>query len=143
MQGLSTARDRGDPVGADGLMGQRSARAALIYLHAREERGRAIADGIDKMVISVTNVGDRWAGRLPRQTSRPPRARRAIGRTEWHATGSQACWPSTCDDAKSVLPAQTFGAGDGDRTRTTSLEGWGSTIELRPLAPVTRVRAQA
>jgi hypothetical protein len=23
-------------------------------------------------------------------------------------------------------------AGDGDRTRTTSLEGWGSTIELRP-----------
>ena len=100
MQGLSTARDRGDPVGADGLMGQRSARAALIYLHAREERGRAIADGIDKMVISVTNVGDRWAGRLPRQTSRPPRARRAIGRTEWHATGSQACWPSTCDDLK-------------------------------------------
>jgi hypothetical protein len=24
------------------------------------------------------------------------------------------------------------GAGDGDRTRTTSLEGWGSTIELHP-----------
>ena len=26
------------------------------------------------------------------------------------------------------------GAGDGDRTRTTSLEGWGSTIELHPRA---------
>lgn len=26
----------------------------------------------------------------------------------------------------------TLGAGDGDRTHTTSLEGWGSTIELHP-----------
>src|SRR5699024_5186646 len=26
------------------------------------------------------------------------------------------------------------GAGDGNRTRTTSLEGWGSTIELHPHA---------
>src|SRR5690606_5255196 len=25
-----------------------------------------------------------------------------------------------------------IGAGDGNRTRTTSLEGWGSTIELHP-----------
>jgi hypothetical protein len=25
-----------------------------------------------------------------------------------------------------------FGAGDRDRTGMTSLEGWGSTIELRP-----------
>jgi hypothetical protein len=26
----------------------------------------------------------------------------------------------------------TCGAGDGNRNRMTSLEGWGSTIELRP-----------
>ena len=25
-----------------------------------------------------------------------------------------------------------YGAGDGNRTHTTSLEGWGSTIELHP-----------
>ena len=25
-----------------------------------------------------------------------------------------------------------FGAGDGNRTHATSLEGWGSTIELHP-----------
>ena len=25
-----------------------------------------------------------------------------------------------------------FGAGDGNRTHTTSLEGWGSTTELHP-----------
>ena len=33
------------------------------------------------------------------------------------------------------LLAQTdelFGAGDGNRTHTTSLEGWGSTTELHP-----------
>ena len=29
-----------------------------------------------------------------------------------------------------LLP--TFGAGDGNRTRTASLEGWNSTIELHP-----------
>jgi hypothetical protein len=27
------------------------------------------------------------------------------------------------------------GAGDGNRTRMASLEGWGSAIELRPHAP--------
>ena len=27
------------------------------------------------------------------------------------------------------------GAGDGNRTRMTSLEGWSSTIELRPQQP--------
>ena len=31
-------------------MGHASTRAALIYLHAREERGQAIADGIEEMV---------------------------------------------------------------------------------------------
>ena len=30
------------------------------------------------------------------------------------------------------------GAGDGNRTRTTSLEGWSSTIELRPQRPPER-----
>ena len=28
--------------------------------------------------------------------------------------------------------AHAFGASDGNRTHTTSLEGWGSTIELHP-----------
>ena len=27
---------------------------------------------------------------------------------------------------------RTFGAGDGNRTHATSLEGWDSTIELHP-----------
>ena len=42
---------------------------------------------------------------------------------------------------KPLLPGR---AGDGNRTRMTSLEGWGSTIELRPHnlpASVARLRA--
>ena len=31
--------------------------------------------------------------------------------------------------------AGTIRAGDGNRTRMTSLEGWSSTIELRPQRP--------
>ena len=31
-----------------------------------------------------------------------------------------------------LLAEYTLGAGDGDRTRTASLEGWNSTIELLP-----------
>src|SRR5689334_25304591 len=30
------------------------------------------------------------------------------------------------------MGAEIFGAGDGNRTRTASLEGWDSTIELHP-----------
>ena len=31
-----------------------------------------------------------------------------------------------------IPPSVELRAGDGNRTRTASLEGWGSTIELRP-----------
>ena len=30
------------------------------------------------------------------------------------------------------MPVGFFGAGEGNRTLTTSLEGWDSTIELHP-----------
>ena len=35
----------------------------------------------------------------------------------------------------SLTWADTLRAGDGNRTRMTSLEGWSSTIELRPQQP--------
>jgi hypothetical protein len=38
-----------------------------------------------------------------------------------------------------VSAGRGYGAGDGNRTRVASLEGWGSTIELRPRAGRTRV----
>ena len=39
--------------------------------------------------------------------------------------------PVTCQD----ISGAGDGAGDGNRTRMTSLEGWSSTIELRPQQP--------
>ena len=45
----------------------------------------------------------------------------------------QEARPSTAFDArKAPFPGPFFGAGEGNRTLTTSLEGWSSTIELRP-----------
>jgi hypothetical protein len=46
-------------------------------------------------------------------------------------------WPAGTQAIKPAGPpsrwtAQTGGAGDGNRTRMTSLEGWSSAIELRP-----------
>jgi hypothetical protein len=38
-------------------------------------------------------------------------------------------------NSKFVTELQKHGAGDGNRTRMTSLEGWSSTIELRPRGP--------
>ena len=35
-------------------------------------------------------------------------------------------------EAVELLTCGFTGAGDGNRTRVISLEGWGSTIELRP-----------
>ena len=35
-------------------------------------------------------------------------------------------------EASPLLACKFLGAGDGNRTRVISLEGWGSTIELRP-----------
>ena len=36
---------------------------------------------------------------------------------------------------------RSHGAGEGNRTLMTSLEGWGSAIELRPRVPVEGVSA--
>ena len=40
-------------------MGHRSTRAALIYLHARDHRDRAIADGLDTIVGTAALGGNR------------------------------------------------------------------------------------
>jgi Phage integrase family len=85
-------------------MGHSSPRAALIYLHATRERDKKIAKGIGK-------------------TFREGQER--IG----HATGTRAWQEGVTLFEKLRLAAR---AGDGNRTRMTSLEGWGSTIELRP-----------
>ena len=41
-------------------------------------------------------------------------------------------FPQLRKSKSDLSPLGNFGAGDGNRTHTTSLEGWGSTIELHP-----------
>ena len=38
------------------------------------------------------------------------------------------------ENGKALFPRALSEAGEGNRTLTTSLEGWGSTFELRPHA---------
>ena len=66
---------------------------------------------------SIDHVGTRRAARAD--------PRWVAGAEAWLASLRDVGWPE--------LPAAARrGAGDGSRTRVTSLEGWGSAIELRP-----------
>ena len=98
-------------------MGHSSPRAALIYQHATRDRDEAIAAAIGEVFTTAKRRG----------TTKGP-----IG----HATGTEAGegfmkatrgWSRTCVDLRILV-----GAGEGNRTLMTSLEGWGSAIELRP-----------
>jgi hypothetical protein len=59
-----------------------------------------------------------------------------IRATVWHVCGTPVLTtPRTASDRtpKKVFDQQELTrADDGNRTRMTSLEGWGSTIELHP-----------
>jgi hypothetical protein len=46
------------------------------------------------------------------------------------------CWSGTWPELVFLV-----GAGEGNRTLMTSLEGWGSTIELRPRSGQTATRS--
>lgn len=79
-------------------MGHASTGAALIYLHAREERDREIAHGIEEMV----NGGE--------------------GARGGHDTHRRRQMTSTKERARTADPRGKSGAGDGNRSRMTSLE---------------------
>ena len=47
--------------------------------------------------------------------------------------GPRHVYENGSDSQKETEPLKlSYGAGDGNRTRVISLEGWGSAIELRP-----------
>jgi hypothetical protein len=51
----------------------------------------------------------------------------------WHDRHADPAPVTQSNIEKTALTwAETLRAGDGNRNRMTSLEGWGSTIELRP-----------
>jgi hypothetical protein len=58
----------------------------------------------------------------------------------WPMRGPATADPAVTDHRDNLLrPGDLgvwFGAGEGNRTLMTSLEGWGSAIELRPRVPV-------
>ena len=84
-------------------MGHASPRAALIYQHATEDRDRYIAMLLGKMIGKSNRSRHESAGA------------EGSGGVERH------CYQR--EQAR---------AGDRDRTGMASLEGWSSTIELRP-----------
>jgi len=103
-------------------MGHDSERAALIYQHE--------ARGADKMLTS-----------RPSSTNRKVRTARPVC---WCQQGNGPLMARKVDNYIVEIEPQrglsselrtTGGAGDGNRTRMTSLEGWSSTIELRPQQP--------
>ncbi len=77
-------------------------------------------------MFSTQAVGDGGCAEVPGASQRvSPRGRTpgtssTLWRTRSRTLESTPTW------------AGTMGAGDGNRTRMTSLEGWGSAIELRP-----------
>ena len=71
-------------------------------------------------------------GKVPRSTN---------WSSEWTSSTNGTFFNLFCDcslrlknrpEASPLLTCKFPGAGDGNRTRVISLEGWGSTIELRP-----------
>jgi integrase len=86
-------------------MGHDSTRAAMIYLHGSPGADRTIADALPVEAI-------------------------------WHGSGTRTTEGGDKDRAKRSDTPVDLGrskrAGDGNRTRMASLEGWGSAIELHP-----------
>src|ERR1700733_5100480 len=103
-------------------MGHSSSRAALIYLHATRERDQKIAAGMGKLFTEAKTKSTKRTGTDPKpsgtQRARGLKKIPAVTRENQRLIG--LTWPGTTR------------ADDGNRTRMTSLEGWGSTIELHP-----------
>ena len=110
-------------------LGHSSTRAALIYQHATRDRDQAIAKALGGLVQQVrTTRGDD----LSEAVKMRDRAR-FVARV-WPEPGAGASPWSCTGQPMPVDLGFLVGAGEGNRTLMTSLEGWGSAIELRPRA---------
>jgi hypothetical protein len=103
-------------------MGHSSTRAALIYQHATRERDEAIATAMGELFATAQGEGH---GQGP--------IGHAAGTTEWpRVLIATRLHGGIAPDLGLCGGAGEGGAGEGNRTLMTSLEGWGSAIELRP-----------
>ena len=98
-------------------MGHSSPRAALIYQHATRERDEAIAAAMGEVFATAKRKG---ATQGPIGHAAGTKERKGFLMAMRHLGGTR------------VDLGFWVGAGEGNRTLMTSLEGWGSTIELRP-----------
>jgi hypothetical protein len=91
-------------------MGHSSPRAALIYLHATRERDERIASGMGKLLKDA---------RRARKTGTTAKGSDATGTRQW------SCVVRAREHQRimCLTGVGTVGAGDGNRTRMTSLEG--------------------
>jgi hypothetical protein len=96
-------------------MGHSSSRAAMIYQHASRDRDEALRPPWDQLCLRHERV--------------PADRKRACN---GHAAGTRLrdLVPVVVSDGSDL--GFRVGAGEGNRTLMTSLEGWGSAIELRP-----------
>jgi len=97
-------------------MGHGSMRAALIYQHATSERDREIADGMDRRIADAAG----------RKTKKKVKGRKRPGDRYWPVSGPQdrtgVGGPIAWRQQSSCGLREMCGAGDGNRTRTFSLE---------------------
>ncbi len=111
-----------EPARTDGADGTPSARAALVYQHATQERDEVIAAGMGKLLRQARRTARAGGGAGTEQ----PSARNG------HAAGNGPREDQLETDDHALTWAGAVRAGEGNRTLMTSLEGWGSAIELRP-----------
>jgi Phage integrase family len=96
-------------------MGHSNSRAALIYQHASRDWDEAIAAAMGTALATARKaLGDRHRAR------------------NGHADVARLRDLGSATARIGSDLGFRVGAGDRDRTGMTSLEGWGSTIELRP-----------
>jgi hypothetical protein len=111
-----------------GASGRGGAQRRRLDLHATRERDQKIAAGMGKLFTEAKKTSTKTTGTSPKpsgtQRARGPK-QASLQTRETHQKA-----PLTC--------AGSMRADDGNRTRMTSLEGWGSTIELHPRDAVTR-----
>jgi Phage integrase family len=97
-----------------------SPRAAMIYQHATRDRDQAIARPWHPRPAGTRGQGQAAQGQAAQQVRCGPCVARPLA------------WPGFSNRRHACYLGRNSGAGDGNRTRMTSLEGWGSAIELRP-----------
>ena len=75
----------------------------------------------------------RWLTHQNRYSHKPNRSVFPNSVPRWIRFPSPGTYIKTALIPKGIRAVKlSYGAGDGNRTRVISLEGWGSTIELRP-----------